>query len=110
MGWFGVPKHQQDEESVDLIQNAVDIHGKGPLQELQQRTATETLIVALRHLPLRQQQAFMLRAWEGLSVSETALAMSCSDGSVKTHYSRALSAGVVSTREFSRDPKQADGV
>lgn len=91
MDWFGVPKHQQDEESVDLIQNAVDIHGKDPLQELQQRTATEALIVALRHLPRRQQQAFMLRAWEGLSVAETSRAMSCSDSSVKTHYSRALS-------------------
>ena len=84
--WFS---NSADEED-DPIQAVADEAGRSPEQELQTRRGIEALEIALQNLPLRQQQAFMLRAWEGLDVKQTAKAMACAEGSVKTHYSRAI--------------------
>lgn len=66
--------------------------GPDPARALASRQAHAAMSKAIRALPRRQQQAFMLRTLEGLDVADTAKAMGCSEGSVKTHLSRAMDA------------------
>jgi RNA polymerase sigma-70 factor (ECF subfamily) len=80
-----------DSEASDTI-NAVAQLRHNPDIQAQSNQRVEQLIKSLYKLPRRQQQAFMLRCWEGMSTAQTAQAMNCSDSSVKTHYSRALEA------------------
>lgn len=98
--WSWFSREQQDTEDVDPIQEASDPNGVSPLQHLERTDLDSALKKAIRSLPLRQQQAFLLRSWEGLDVAETALAMGCSDGSVKTHYFRAVQALRKQLEEF----------
>ncbi|MFN6170199.1 MAG: RNA polymerase sigma factor [Burkholderiales bacterium] len=63
-----------------------------PDDRLEQSQVVGAIEEALERLPARQREAFMLRYWEDFDVSETSKVMGCSEGSVKTHCSRAVSA------------------
>ena len=63
-----------------------------PADRLEQSQVMAAIEAAVKALPERQREAFMLRYWEELDVSETAKVMGCSEGSVKTHCSRATHA------------------
>jgi RNA polymerase sigma-70 factor (ECF subfamily) len=63
-----------------------------PFAELERSQTIALVEQALKKLPTRQREAFVLRYWEDMDVAETASTMGCSEGSVKTHCSRAVHA------------------
>tara|TARA_R110002110_G_scaffold147129_2_gene337490 strand:- start:195211 stop:195864 length:654 start_codon:yes stop_codon:yes gene_type:complete len=91
--WFGNddPGHDNsgNEKNRSVIVDAEDEQGRSPEQETETGQAIDKLEGLLQQLPPKQQQVFLLRAWEGLNEKETAKVMACSVGTVKTHYSRA---------------------
>jgi RNA polymerase sigma-70 factor (ECF subfamily) len=78
------------EETEDALEQYPAEISTMPDMQLQDAEFMQKLESALQHLPLRQQQVFLLRLWEGMDISQTAKAMQCSESSVKTHYTRAL--------------------
>ena len=91
MSWLPGPKEDPEGEAQDPLDSVPDQATPIP-ETLMQHEALDKLEVSLRVLPARQREAFMLRNFEGMDVAETARAMGCSEGSVKTHYSRAVHA------------------
>ena len=78
------------DQGADLIDRAEGRSSDGPDQTVARELKMEILSKAVAQLPGRQRQAFMLRCWDGMSTAITAETMGCSQGSVKTHYSRAM--------------------
>jgi RNA polymerase sigma-70 factor (ECF subfamily) len=77
-------------ESLSAPDDSV-IHQDGA-HKLEQSQLLQALESEISKLPVRQREAFLMRYWDELSITETAKAMSCSEGSVKTHCSRATQA------------------
>ncbi|MEO6976393.1 MAG: RNA polymerase sigma factor [Gallionella sp.] len=94
------PKHDEEEfDPLDVLED--EENQTSPLvpeQALQQRQIIALVEQSLEKLPARQREAFLLRYWEGLDTTETAAAMGCTEGSVKTHCSRAVHALAVSLK------------
>jgi RNA polymerase sigma-70 factor (ECF subfamily) len=90
MAWLPFRSDEDEDESDPIAQAASNDPSPGRRLEIDE--AMQALEKALHGLPRRQQQVFMLRTLEGMDVAQTAVAMGCSEGSVKTHYFRALQA------------------
>jgi RNA polymerase sigma-70 factor (ECF subfamily) len=81
------PREDEIQDRLDGIVDPAQVDGATALVQAEQ---LRKVMAALDKLPARQREAFELRVWEGLPVADTARAMGCSEGSVKTHLSRAM--------------------
>jgi RNA polymerase sigma-70 factor, ECF subfamily len=79
---------EEDHDPLDSID--VEDEGTNPATQLERSQTMQIIEKALEKLPARQREAFVLRYWEDMDVAETAEMMGCSQGSVKTHCSRAV--------------------
>lgn len=82
---------RRDDDSLDPVASAADPRSVTPERALHSEDSGSAIQREVARLPDRQRQAFLLRTWQGFSVADAAKAMGCSEGSVKTHLSRALS-------------------
>lgn len=87
---------QKDSEDYDLLETLQvktgSNFGSDPHKQMEQSQLISSIEEAIKTLPARQREAFLLRYWEEMDVEETAAIMGCSEGSVKTHCSRATHA------------------
>jgi len=81
------------DDDFDPLESFEAEDGSQAAESTEDRVASEQSVriieEEIERLPTRQREAFLLRYWEDLDVAETAAAMGCSQGSVKTHCSRA---------------------
>lgn len=93
---FSSESEEKDNEYSDLLEtlqvNSNSTNESNPNVQLEQKQLISLIEQAIETLPARQREAFLLRYWEEMDVYETAIEMGCSEGSVKTHCSRATHA------------------
>lgn len=100
---FSSLKPQEEDEEYDPLEFLQDgdngSQGLAPDKSLEQSQVIALIEKALMDLPPRQREAFLLRYWENMDIAETAAIMGCSEGSVKTHCSRATHALAAALKE-----------
>lgn len=91
---FGKGDDKDDDfDPLETLQAKSDSNATAdPARQFEQAQVVAIIEQAIAKLPARQREAFLLRYWEELDVAEAAAAMGCSEGSVKTHCSRAVHA------------------
>jgi len=80
---------EEDYDPLETLESETPGFSKEPLDALKDSQLIEIIENEIKKLPARQREAFLLRYWEEMDVAEAAAAMGCSEGSVKTHCSRA---------------------
>jgi RNA polymerase sigma-70 factor (ECF subfamily) len=78
------------ENLTELDDSIMSNQGDAPFEQIVGEQMSSLFMKTIEQLPLKQQQCFLLRSWEGLSVNETASALGMSENTVKTHYFRAI--------------------
>jgi RNA polymerase sigma-70 factor (ECF subfamily) len=86
---FSDPDDENSDPLDTLLAESDTARPATPQQALEQSQLVAIIEREVARLPARQREAFLMRYWEDLDIAETAAAMGCSEGSVKTHCSRA---------------------
>lgn len=91
MSDFALPGKDGDFDLLETLETLTDSEGTESAQDATERAQVfREIELEIMELPGRQREAFLMRYWEEMDVAETAAAMGCSEGSVKTHCSRAV--------------------
>lgn len=87
---FSSDDQDDEHDPLETLSSVEDEGADDPQAQVERAQTLAIIEAALQKLPARQREAFVLRYWEDMDVAETAMVMGCSEGSVKTHCSRAV--------------------